>query len=184
MQSTSSTGLLSRRWLIATIGLILLSTILFLTGLMMEHSSGVAGPPTSSPQGVNASQDPDGGRDETPSFTLQHDSTNTEHGNIFGETIFGINLENPWLVGIFVLVWLVLAVALLRLGRIAWVALMVVAIGSGVLDVGEVRRQLIAAHTTLATFAILVTLAHVALAVLALLVLLQSARKRRLSPAK
>ena len=83
------------------------------------------------------------------------------------------------MVGAYVLVWLLLVIALVRLGRIAWGGLLLAAVGAGALDVGEVVRQFAEAHPVVATFAVLVTLAHVALAVLALLVLVRSTRGRR-----
>ncbi len=164
-----------------TISLIVLSTALFVTGVVIERG-GAMSVPTSSHQDArppaNTSQDPDGGHDETPSTSSQKGPASPEYGSVVAETVFGLDLENPWVVGAFVVVWLVLVMALVRLGRIAWVALLLATIGAVVLDVGEVGRQLAEANTIVATFAVLVVLTHVAIAVLALLVLLQSRRGR------
>ncbi len=47
MQSTLSTGLLERRWLILTISLIALSTVLFVTGVVIERGGTVSTPTNS-----------------------------------------------------------------------------------------------------------------------------------------
>lgn len=186
MQSTSSTSLLERRWLILTISLIALSTVLFVTGIVIERG-GTLSTPTSSHQhaqsSATTSPDPDGGHNETPFTSSPQGPASPEQGNVVAETVFGLDLENPWVVGAFVLVWLLLVIALVRLGRIAWGGLLLVAVGAGVLDVGEVGRQFAEAHPVVATFAVLVMLAHGALAILALLVLVWSMRRRRFSRA-
>src|SRR6266699_535366 len=174
MQSTLSTGLLERRWLILTISLIALSTVLFVTGVVIERGGTVSTPTTSHQHARSpaaTSPDPDGGHNETPSNSSSQGPARPEQGKVVAETVFGLDLENPWVVGAYVVVWLLLVIALVRLGRIAWGGLLLVAVGAGALDVGEVVRQ----------FAVLVTLAHVTLAVLALLVLVRSMRGRRLS---
>jgi len=91
-------------------------------------------------------------------------------------------LENPWFVASFVLGWLVLAAALIRFGRITLPVVFLVAVLAFVLDVGEVMRQISEAKSTVATFAVLVAVAHMALAVLALLVLSRSARRKIIQP--
>jgi len=169
--------------MILTISLIALSTVLFVTGVVIERGARVS-TPTNSQQPVQSSattsSDPDGGHDVTPSSS-QQGSTSPEQGSVSAETVFGVDLENPWVVGVFVLIWLLLVIAIVRLGRIAWVGLLLVAVGAGVLDVGEVGRQLTEAHPVVASFAVVVTLAHIALAVLALFVLARTMRKGRLS---
>ncbi len=184
MQSTLSTGLLERRWLILTISLIALSTVLFVTGVVIERGGTVSTPTTSHQHARSpaaTSPDPDGGHNETPSNSSSQGPARPEQGKVVAETVFGLDLENPWVVGAYVVVWLLLVIALVRLGRIAWGGLLLVAVGAGALDVGEVVRQFAEAHPVVATFAVLVTLAHVTLAVLALLVLVRSMRGRRLS---
>ena len=98
------------------------------------------------------------------------------------ETVFGLDLENPWFVTAFALVWVVFIAALLLFGRLALPAVLLVAAVATVLDVGEVVRQVGEAKDLLATMAGLVTVSHVALAVLALVVLLQGMRPRALQP--
>src|SRR6266568_7882896 len=86
--------------------------------------------------------------------------------------------RTPWFVTAFALVWMVFIAALLRFGRIALPAILIVAVVAMVLDVGDVVRQVGEAKSLLATIAVLVTVSHVALAVLTLLVLLQGMRPR------
>jgi len=152
-------------------------TVFFVVGVVIERG-GEAHTPTSNhqnaPSSAATSSDPDGGHDETP-------STSKPQNSISAETVFGLDLENPWAVGAFVMVWLVLAVALLRLGRLAWMALLCVAILTGALDVAEVGRQWTSAHLTVAIFALGVLLAHVVLVVLAGFVLARSRHGNKLS---
>jgi hypothetical protein len=173
MQSTTSSHMPTRRWLILTLFLIALSTVLFVTGVGIERATA---PPTSTHQqersGETTSADPDGGHDETPSQP-------GEQGHGGAETIFRLDLENPWVVGAYVAIWLGLAISLLRLGRIAWAALLGVAILAAVLDMAEVWRQWTSIHLTVATLALLVMLAHVALVVVAGFVLVRSLSQQR-----
>jgi hypothetical protein len=175
MQATSLTGSLSRKWLLLTISLIVLSTVLFVTGVLIERSGGAASTATSIHQNATqppvTSGDPDGGHEATPSNRSQGAPTNVSPAGGADERVFGLDLENPWFVGAFVLVWLVLIAALVRLGRIAWLALLLLASVAAVLDGGEVIRKVGEANTLLATFAMLVGVAHVALAALALFAL-------------
>jgi len=171
---------IARKMLALIISLIVVSTALFVTGVVIERSGGTALATTSShqdtPKAPITSQDPDGGHEGSPSSPSQRVPAGQEHVGVADAMVFGLDLENPWFVGAFVLVWLVLIAALVRLGRIAWLALLLVAIVAAVLDGGEVARKVGEANATVATFAVLVAAAHVALAVLALLVLARNAR--------
>ncbi|HEU5441463.1 MAG TPA: hypothetical protein VFU88_19410 [Ktedonobacterales bacterium] len=100
------------------------------------------------------SGDPDGGHE-------------TGTGGVGEERVFGLDLENPWIVEAFVAVWLGLAAAILRLGCLAWAATLGVALAASLLDVAEAGRQAAEAHPVLVTLAVLVALAHLALVILA-----------------
>lgn len=100
------------------------------------------------------SGDPDGGHE-------------TGTGGVGEERVFGLDLENPWIVEAFVAVWLGLAAAILRLGCHAWAATLGVALAASLLDVAEAGRQAAEAHPVLVTLAVLVALAHLALVILA-----------------
>src|SRR5258708_24408267 len=166
---------IARRMLVLITSLIVVSTALFVTGVVIERSGGTALATTSSHQDTakapTTSQDSDGGHEGSPSSPSQRVPAGQEHVGVADAMVFGLDLENPWFVGAFVLVWLVLIAALVRLGRIAWLALLLVAIVAAVLDGGEVARKVGEANATVATFAVLVAAAQLAPSVLALLVL-------------
>lgn len=175
MQSRQAKGFLPRRWPVAAFGLIVIGMSLFVTGVMIERGAEVHAPTSTqqeTPSGISSAQDPDGGHEETP-------STTGEQGGAQAETIFGLDLENPWLVGAYVLVWLLLGVALFRPWRIAWWVLLLVSLLTLIFDVGEVIRQLTFANPLLVSFALLVALTHLALAVLAGFVLARNPRVSR-----
>lgn len=180
MQGKQSHRPVSRMLLTFIVSLIVLSTALFVTGVVIERSVGAAPVATSShrdaAQTPVTSGDPDSGHEGAPSSNSQQVPTPQVHTVGADEKVFGLDLENPWFVGAFVLAWLALIVALVRLGRIAWLALLLLAIVAAALDVGEVIRKVGEANTVVATFAVLVAAAHVTLAALALLVLARSTR--------
>jgi hypothetical protein len=177
MQSTSSTNPPARRWLILALGLIVLSTLFFVTGVAIERGIAAASPVNvqqGGQAGGTTSTDPDGGHDE-------HHESSPEQSNVRSETVLGLDLENPVFIGSYVLVWLGLAVALLLLGRLAWMAVLSGALVATVLDVAEVIRQLSETRLLVASFAMLVALAHVTLIGLAILVLMQNRRGKSVS---
>ncbi len=170
--------LIAQKMLVLIVGLIVVGAALFVTGVLIEHSGSGTSAAVSTAQGqiASTSQDVDGGHEST-SIT-QKSPTVQAHEGVQSETVFGLDLENPWFVTAFALVWVVFIAALLRFGRIALPAILIVAVVAMVLDVGEVVRQVGEAKSLLATIAVLVTVSHGALAVLALLVLLQGMRPR------
>ncbi len=175
MQRILSTGTVSRSMLVLTISLIVISTLLFITGVVIERSGVVVPATTTSQQlttqGSNPSHDADGGHEGTTATTVSHASTPDA-------VLFGLDLENPWVVGVFAFIWLVLIVALLRFGRIAFLAILLAAIITTILDVGEVLRKAGEANTLVPTLAVLVAVAHLALVAVALLALLPSVWRR------
>ncbi len=168
---------IARKILVFIVGLIAVGTALFVIGVIIERSGSGTPAVVSTTQGqtTSTSQDADGGHEAT---STQRSPTAQAHEGLQGETVFGLDLENPWFVTAFALVWVVFIAALLRFGRIALPAILIVAVVAIVLDVGEVMRQGGEAKSLLATIAVLVTVSHVALAVLTLLVLLQGMRPR------
>ena len=85
------------------------------------------------------------------------------------EEIFGVNLENPWLVWGFVGVSLLLAAAVLRFGQPALLLTIPVAGVAAFLDVREVFFQFGRANMLIANLALLIALAHATAAILALM---------------
>lgn len=183
MQHRYFTEPLARKILVLIVGLIVVGTVLFVTGVIIERSGGGTPAAVSTAQGQTSStsKDADGGHESTSS--TPRTPTAQTHEGVPSETVFGLDLENPWFVTAFVLIWVVFIAALVRFGRIALPAVVLVAVVATVLDGGEVVRQVGEAKSLLATMAVLVTVSHVALAVLALLVLLQGMRPSALQPA-
>lgn len=83
------------------------------------------------------------------------------------ETLFGLNLENPWIVWGFVGVSLLLAVAVLRFGKPALLLAILLAGAAALLDGREVIFQFGRANTLIASLALLTALTHAAAAILA-----------------
>jgi hypothetical protein len=174
MQSLSSRRLVSPRLLTIIVTVILLSTVLFIVGVLIERSPGTLVPSTSSQQAAPVSAvDPDGGHEGTSSEKRETTLTGGSGAAGRNERVFGLDLENSWFVGASVLAWLVLIMALFRLGPIVWLVLLVVASVSTALDVGEVARKLGEANTTVVLIAGVVAVAHVLLVALAGLVLIR-----------
>jgi len=163
---------------------ILLSTALFVVGVLIERSPTtlVPTPGSKTPPTSVSSADPDGGHECTASGSAEPAPRGAPPIGGSNERVFGLDLESPWLVGAFVLAWLLLMGALFRLGRMAWFALLVVALVTGILDVGEIARKVGEANTTVAIFAVVVAVAHVSLAALADLVLVRGRRGSALLP--
>ncbi len=180
MQNKRFIGVIPRTMLVLIIGLIVLSTALFVIGVLIEHTGGgtsAAVSPTPA-QAPSTSQDPDQGHESTSNSP----SSPKVQAAPEQETVFGLPLENPWFVSAFVLWWLLLAAALIRFGRITLPVIFLVAVLAFVLDVAEVMRQIGEAKSLLAAFALLVAVAHLALAVLALFVLTRSLRRTTVQP--
>jgi len=181
MQSASSRRLISPRLLTLIVTVILLSTVLFVVGVLIERRPTTLVPTSSSNQKALASVssgDPDGGHEGAPYGKPETPPTGNSPRAISSERVFGLDLESSWFVGAFVLAWLLLTVALFRLGPMSWLMLLVVTLVIAVLDVGEVTRKMTEANTTVALIAGVVTVAHVLLAALAGLVLTRWMRGR------
>ncbi len=172
----------ARKMLALMISLIVVGTTLFVTGVTIER--GGSGTPavvsTTQSQTSTSMQDADGGHESTSSAPRL--PTAQAHEGLQSETVFGLDLENPWFVTAFTLIWVVCIAALLRFGRITLPAILLVAVVALVLDVGEVMRQIGEAKSLVAAFAVLVAVAHLTLVVLALLVLARSPRRNNIQP--
>ena len=152
-----------------TAALLVISAVLFVIGIGLEHAS-LAGD-------IHT---------EAPPVATQVTGTPVENGNesgevhpqatgsaptseAQGETTLGFNLENPWLVAGFALVSLVLAAGVLRFGWPALLLTFIFGAGTAVLDVQVVLTQLGRGSSLIAGVAVLVAVTHVAVAVLAIL---------------
>ncbi len=172
----------ARKMLVLIIGLIVIGTTLFVTSVIIERSGGGAPAAVSTTQGQTSTstQDADGGHESTSSAPRLPMAQ--AHAGVQSETVFGLDLENPWFVTAFALIWVVCIAALLRFGRITLPAILIVAVVATMLDVGEVMRQIGEARSLVAAFAVLVAVAHLTLVVLALFVLARSPRRNTIQP--
>lgn len=153
------------RWAAA---LLAIAAVLFALTVLMEQSgesretsaagaqseAGEAGAPTEAGESQEGSTEAEGA----------HAEAGEE-----GEEIFGVNLENPWLVWGFVAVSLLLAVAVLRFGQPALLLIILLAGAAALLDAREVFFQFGRANLLIANLALLIALAHAAAAILALM---------------
>ena len=98
------------------------------------------------------------------------------------ETVLGIDIENPWIVGAIVVGWLLLLAALFRFTRVALGAVAVAAAASTIFDIAEVLYQVNRANTLVAIIALLVAGGHAAIAVLSVLALLRGNKQAVTQP--
>lgn len=134
-----------RLWLIA--GLMIVSTVLFVIGAMMERSPGETG-------------EVPGAHEEAGEHAHQ------EHAS--HETLFGFSLETPWVITAAAFLWLVLAAGLLLWGQKVLVPITILAVATALVDVREVLLQMEQSRPSIALLAGTVAVAHVAIAILAL----------------
>jgi hypothetical protein len=155
------------------IGLIVLSTALFVLGISLERqleANENANTHVEGEEGEIHNEGSEEAHDEAESS----ESEGEEHGeegetpeaeNHVDETIVGINLENPWLITTAVVAWIVLALALLRFGYPVLYLIILAALVMGVMDVVELIRQLNIGHSDIAFVAALVAASHLILAI-------------------
>jgi len=91
------------------------------------------------------------------------------------ETILGINIENPAIVIVAVVVWVALIVLVTWLGRIVLLPVIVVALGTTIYDLAEVVFQIGRSNSGLTILAALVALTHIAVAAIASFILVRQA---------
>ena len=205
MQSVLRTGspLKAMRLLIA--GLIVVSTLLFIAGVAIERGreSGAtatapqesqevkATPTTSSASGAVSGEGSEGqekqeaSRTATPQVSGEASETHKEGASETtatkethsSEAVFGLDIENPWILAAYVVGWLALLAGLFIFGRIGF-ALVIAAAGVAlVFDIAEVMRQAGMSDTLVAAIAVLVAVCHAAIVALAILALTRSKRQ-------
>jgi hypothetical protein len=167
------------RW---TSAMLAISALLFATAVLMEGSGHHREPASMAAHDEAAGAQEQGGHDEaavTPNTKQGGDSAEVgetdshaevgETGSHVEQTILGINLETPWLVWGFVGVSIMLAVAVLRLGKATLLLAILLAGAAAVLDGREVFLQLARANASVASLAVLTAVAHAAVVILAVL---------------
>lgn len=178
MAAQSCRTLLARSGTALIAGLMALSTLLFVVGVVAERAttgthtplcvqqaSGETGADgdhqAAAPCATRPTADADGGEASTASTTTS-------------ETVLGIAVDDPGITALAVAGWLILIAALLRFGRRALPVVLVAAGATTIFDVGEVIHQIHEARSGLAILAAFVAIGHAAVAVLVLRMLVRA----------
>ncbi len=146
-----------------TAALLAVSTLFFGLAVMVERSGNAHKASVSSEQTGEAPNAPITSG-ESQEGNAQPAGAHTETAN---EVVFGINLENPWIVWGFVGLSLLMIVAVLRFAKTALVSTIPLAGVAAVLDAREALFQFARNNISVASLAIIVALAHGAAAILA-----------------
>ena len=149
------------RW---TAVFLVISTVFFALAVLMERS-GESREASATGEQLDAGES---GEENEQAEGSHAEGAGTEAGGEESETILGINLENPWIVWGFVGISLLLAVAVLRFGRTAFLFTILLAGAAALLDMREVFFQFGRANMLIAVLAFITALAHAAAAILAL----------------
>jgi hypothetical protein len=144
------------RWTAAWLAI---STLFFGLAVIVERSGNTHKEPVTSEQTGEAN--PSG---ESQEGNAEPEGAHTETTN---EVVFGINLENPWIVWGFVVLSLLMIVAVLRLGKAALLLTIPLAGVAAVLDAREAIFQFAGNNISVASLAVIVALAHAVAAILA-----------------
>lgn len=169
-------------WLMAS--LMIVSTALFIIGVMIERNEG-EGREVSAAHSETQDESPaekkgeaqaeENGEAQSEEISEAREeageASSAEADELRSETLFGIELESPWLVGAVAVGSLALAAALLRFGQPVLIVVIPVAVVMTILDMMEVFRQMGEANMRIATLAVVVGLTHAAIAILAILAL-------------
>ncbi len=204
MQKNSLVSSSQRTLRLFVVGLIVISTALFVLGVSIERSRGEsaessptqqetgenrAAPTVPSNSGESAEANPDQGNAESSGGTSEtgkavetppaSTSTTAEAAGpgSSGEIVLGIDLENPWIIGAFVVVWIALLAGLFLLGRLGFVVVAVVSTMALIFDIAELSHQIGRSDALVAIIAALVAAGHATVATLAIVALMTANRR-------
>ena len=152
-------------WLLA--GLLAISAALFVIGVTVERSTESS--TVHQATGLVKPANSEGGEGHNEANEAHVDQSTPQNAPVQNESFLGIDLENPWLVGLAVLSSVVLIAALLRFGYRILPIIVLFGIAATLFDVGEVVRQIQANKTNIVLLAGLVLLAHAAVVIVSLL---------------
>jgi hypothetical protein len=167
-----------RVWIAA---LMVLSTVLFVAGVVVERSSGNSSAPAPASQSATAATAPPEGseareaqeRQEAAAAAAPQDGGEgtTAHEKAEQNRVFGIDVESPWFIAGVVIGTLLLIAALFLFGPRVLPLVLLVTVGAAIFDGREVVYQLGQAHYGIAVLALGVVVSRLATAVLAWLAL-------------
>jgi len=158
-----------RLWIVA---LMVLSSVLFVAGVVVERSSGSGSAPTPASQSTVATALPEGSAareaQEVPTAAAQ---TNEEgspvHEAAEQNRVFGIDVEAPWFIAIVVIGMLLLIAVLFVVGYRALLLVLLVSLVAALFDGREVVYQLGQAPYGIAVLALGVVVSRLATAIVA-----------------
>ena len=163
------------RW---TAAFLAISSLFFASAVLAERSGESREGPASSEQSEAGEASESSGAGESQEGNAQAEGSHAEatqpdagEGGKKGETLFGLNLENPWIVWGFVGVSLLLAVAVLRFGKPALLLTILLAGAAALLDGREVFFQFGRGNMLIVVLALITAVTHAAAAVLAFMAL-------------
>ncbi len=192
MQVDTTMNSVTRTMRLAIAALIVISTILFVAGVIVErgrHSgevqgttqeankvgqaatplvAGEAGEGQGHVEGSSESSKPTTTTTTTTTTTSSETNHTAEGNEAHTETVLGVDLENPWVVAAFVVGWLALIIAIFAFGWRGLLAVTVAAIVALIFDIGEASMQFGMGDSLVGIIAALVAAAHSAIAVLSL----------------
>lgn len=172
MTRSYSTHTLSHttRWWIAA--LMVLSTVLFIAGVLVERSSAsrsaLAPVPqsaaTAAPEGSKARED----QERQPAAAPPHQSAEgtAAHEEAEQNRVFGIDVEAPWLIAGVVIVSLLLIAALFVIGYRVLLLVVLVSLIAALFDGRELAYQLGQVHYGIAVLALAIVASRLATVVL------------------
>lgn len=179
---------LPRSTLTLMTALIVISTILFAIGILIERTGeagevpGVHTEVQGDHQGGNVTEAAHNESNEGGEASEGHTETSviaattvpvvTSAEDTHAETILGINIENPAFVIAAVVVWLALAIGLWLFGKRVLIPVIIVALGTALFDGLEIITQINRSNTGIALLAALITIMHLAVAEIACRILL------------
>ncbi len=156
-------------------GVIALTTLLFVAGVATEQAglSPACAPSTAQPTHSEAGEGGASGEQHGAAACSPTESGAangaTERLERQQESVLGIPLEDPRVMTVIVLGWLLLIGAIVFVGRQAFLIVIPVAVLAAVFDVAEIALQLSRNRADIAVVALFVALGHAAIAVFALL---------------
>lgn len=149
--------------LILLIGLMTLSTLLFVIGVSLERSGEASETSAVHVESEFEELEENAETHEENSEIVESEEREESHS----ETILGIDLESPALVTAAVVVWLALTLGLWLSGSRLLIPIIIVALGTAFVDALEVINQFNRSNIGLALLAGVITLLRIAVAVLA-----------------
>jgi hypothetical protein len=174
---------LSRTKLLLLAGLMVLSTLLFVAGIALERAGSTVGARAPIPQAATAvpagqavqegteAREAQERQEAAPAAPQEGAEGTAAHEQAERNSVFGIDLESPWVIAGVVLGTVLLITALVVFGERVLLLVLLVAVVATLFDMREVVFQLGQARYGIAALAVEVAVSRLATAMVALLAL-------------